>query len=78
MILRDAERAGIARRGAGMLTRNVLFGMNALSLGGFLLMGFAMALHRQRTIGSPLAFSLMGVGTALLLVGFYFGEPATG
>jgi hypothetical protein len=60
-----------------MLTRNLAFGMNILSLAGLLLMGFTLALSRQRRIVAPLAYALMGAGTALMFLGFYFGGGPT-
>ena len=70
------DRQG-AIAGHGMLTRNILFGMNILSLAGLLLMGFTLTLSRQKRLGAPLLYSLMGVGTALLFLGFYVGGAAT-
>ena len=56
-----------------MLGKDILFGMNLLSLGGFLVMGITLTLQRQHRIGGPAAFLLMGAGTALLLAGLYVG-----
>ncbi len=60
-----------------VFTRHLLFGMNLVTLVGFVLMGIALTLNRQQAIGRPSAFALMGVGTALLLLGFYIAPPAT-
>ena len=60
-----------------MLTREFLFGINLLTLLGFLLMGVGLTLTRQRAIGVPLAFVLMTVGTVLVFVGLYLAPPAT-
>jgi hypothetical protein len=54
-----------------LATRDVLFGMNALTLGGFVLMGVGLNLSRARRIRPPLAFALMGVGTLLVFAGVY-------
>ena len=58
-----------------MLTRNVAFGMNILSLAGFVLMGFGLALARRRQIRPPFAYALMAAGTALVFAGLYFAPP---
>jgi len=54
-----------------MLGKAVVFGMNVLTLVGFLVMGIGLTLSRQKRIRSPLAFALLGVGTALIFLGFY-------
>lgn len=60
-----------------MLGRAVVFGMNVLTLVGFLIMGVGLTLTRQKRIRAPLAFALMGIGTALIFVGFYLTpQPA--
>lgn len=48
-----------------------MFGMNALTLGGFVLMAVGLNLSRARRIRPPLAFALMGVGTILVFAGIY-------
>jgi hypothetical protein len=58
-----------------MFTKNFLFGMNIVSLAGFALMGVGLTLSRQRRIGVPAAFGLMGAGTALLVLGLYVAAP---
>jgi hypothetical protein len=57
-----------------MLTKNVIFGFNVLTLTGFLLLG--MALHRVGASKgrSPLGITLMLVGTALVFTGMYVGS----
>jgi hypothetical protein len=59
-----------------LATRDVLFGMNALTLGGFVLMGVGLNLSRARRIRPPLAFALMGVGTILVFAGVYTMQQA--
>ena len=59
-----------------MLTKEILYGMNILSLAGFLLMGIGLTLNRQQKIGLPIAFALMGAGTVLVFVGLYVVPPA--
>ncbi|HEX5455594.1 MAG TPA: hypothetical protein VFX06_17530 [Stellaceae bacterium] len=60
-----------------MLTREILFGMNVLTLIGFALMGIGLTFTRQRAMRAPLAFALMGTGTALVFFGLYAGPPAS-
>jgi hypothetical protein len=54
-----------------MLTADILFGLNILSLAGFVVMGLSLSLNRMGQIGRPLSFGLMGFGTALVLFGPY-------
>ena len=54
-----------------MLTKDILFGMNVLSLGGFLVMGLSLTLHRTGNVGVPLSIGLMCVGTALVFFGLF-------
>jgi uncharacterized membrane protein len=66
-----------AAPGLGMLTKEVLFGLNALTLAGFALMGIGLTLHRQQKVRVAIAFALMGAGTALVFLGIYAAAPAT-
>jgi len=59
-----------------MLTKEILFGFNIVSLAGFVLMGIGLTLNRQQKVGVPVAFTLMGVGTALVFFGLYVAVPA--
>jgi hypothetical protein len=54
-----------------MLTKEILFDMNVLTLVGLLMTGFGLTLRRTARAGLPLCLSVMGVGTALVLVGLY-------
>ena len=54
----------------------VFFGMNVVTLAGFAVMGIGLTLNRQGTIRAPMAFAMMGAGTALLLFGFYMAPSA--
>lgn len=54
-----------------MLTRNVLFGMNLLSLAGFAAMGMSLMLRRTANAGTGLCIGLMSLGTALVFAGLY-------
>jgi len=56
-----------------MLTKDILFGLNILSLAGFVVMGLSLSLNRAGQIGAPLSFGLMGAGTVLVLFGLYAG-----
>jgi hypothetical protein len=56
-----------------MFTKDLLFGMNILTLVGFVMMGLGLTLRRMGKAGLPLCFGLMGTGTALVFVGLYVG-----
>jgi hypothetical protein len=62
-------------RRAMLLTRNLAFGMNILSLAGLALMGIGLTLGRQKQIGTLPAAGLMGIGTVLTFVGLYVAAP---
>ena len=53
-----------------MLTKEILFGMNILTLAGFVVMGLTLTLNRM---GQALSIGLMTAGTALVFVGLYVG-----
>ena len=59
-----------------MFTKEILYGMNILSLAGFVLMGIGLTLNRQQKVRAPIAFTLMGAGTALVFLGLYVAVPA--
>jgi len=52
-----------------MLTKDILFGMNILTLVGLILTGFGLTLHRSANAGVPLCIGVMGIGTALVVAG---------
>ncbi len=54
-----------------MLTKDILFGMNVLSLVGFVVMGIGLNLNRTRKIRPAFAVALMSVGTVLVFAGLY-------
>lgn len=54
-----------------MFTKDILFGMNIVSLAGFVVMGLSLALSRMGNAGAPLSIGLMCVGTALVFFGLY-------
>jgi hypothetical protein len=55
-----------------MLTRDILFGMNLLTLAGFAVMGLSLTLRRMAAAGGPLSIGL--AGTALVFLGLYAGS----
>ena len=57
--------------GSTVLTKDILFGMNVLSLAGFLAMGLSLTLHRTGNAGIPLSIGLMCAGTALVFLGLF-------
>jgi len=59
-----------------MLTKELVYGMNILTLAGFALMGIGLTLNRQGRVQAPGAFALMGAGTALVCLGLYVAVPA--
>ena len=59
-----------------MLTKDILFGMNILSLAGFLVMGPSLTLHRTGNAGVPLSIGLMCAGTALVFYGLFVGNSS--
>jgi hypothetical protein len=56
-----------------MLTRDILFGMNILTLVRPMVTGFGLSLHRGARARLPLSIGVMVVGTALVLAGLYAG-----
>ena len=60
-----------------MLTKDLLFGMNIVSLAGFVVMFLALNLSRRPGVGKIWSIALMSVGTALLLVGLYVHTPSS-
>jgi hypothetical protein len=56
-----------------MLTKDILFGMNILTLAGFVMMGITLTLNRTGQAGRALSIGRMGAGTALVFAGLYAG-----
>ena len=56
-----------------MLTKDILFGMNILTLVGFVVMGITLTLNRRGQAGKALSIGLMAAGTALVFLGLYAG-----
>jgi hypothetical protein len=55
----------------GTLLQQSVFGMNILSLVGFLVMGLGLTLRRMAQAGTALVLALMSAGTVLVLLGLY-------
>jgi hypothetical protein len=56
-----------------VLTRDILFGMNLLTLAEFVVMGLTLILNRMGQTGKGLSIGLMAAGTALVFFGLYAG-----
>ncbi|HZU88390.1 MAG TPA: hypothetical protein VE993_03955 [Stellaceae bacterium] len=56
-----------------MLTKNLVFGFNIVTLAGFAVMAIGFNLGRTVRGRAPVGFALMGVGTALVFCGLYLG-----
>lgn len=54
-----------------MLTKDILLGMNILTLVGLLLTAFGLTLRRMGRAGLPLCMGVMSIGTVLVLAGLY-------
>jgi len=57
-----------------LLTNDIIFGMNILTLAGFVVMGLTLALNRIGQAGKGLSIGLMAAGTALVFLGLYAGD----
>jgi hypothetical protein len=64
-------------KGEGVLTKDILFGMNILTLAGFVVMGLTLTLNRMGRTGKALSISLMAAGTGLVFLGLYAGGWST-
>ena len=64
----DTTKAG------AMFTKDILFGMNILTLAGFVVMGLTLTLNRMGQARKPLSVGLMVAGTALVFLGLYAGS----
>jgi len=60
-----------------MFTKDILFGMNILSLAGFVVMGLSLSLRRMVQAGAPVCIGLMCVGTAWCFSGFILAAGQT-
>jgi len=59
-----------------VFTKEILFGMNVLTLTGFVVMGISLTLRRMNNAGVPLCIGIMCVGTALVLFGLFAGSSS--
>ena len=57
-----------------MLTKDILVGMNILTLAGFVMRGLTLTLNRMGQAGKAMSIGLMTAGTALVFVGLYVGR----
>jgi len=56
-----------------VLAKDILFGMNILTLAGFVVMGITLTLNRMGQAGKALCIGLMTAGTVLVFAGLYVG-----
>ena len=54
-----------------LLTRDAFHGLNLLIVIGFVAMGIGLNQSRQGRSRAPVAFAMMGIGTALVFIGLY-------
>ena len=54
-----------------MFTEDILFGMNLVTLAGFVVMGLSLTLRRMAQASAPVCIGLMCLGTALVFFGLY-------
>ena len=59
-----------------IFTRDIFHGLNLLVVVGFIAMGIGLNQSRQGRARAPVAFAMMGIGTALVFVGLYFARPS--
>jgi hypothetical protein len=71
-----AYRVKMPAVGGAVLTKEILFGMNILSLAGFLVMGLSLTLRRIGNAGVPLSIGRMCAGTALVFYGLFVGNSS--
>jgi uncharacterized membrane protein YhdT len=57
-----------------VLTKEILFGMNIVTLVGFLVMALSLTLQRAGNAGVPLIIGMMCAGTALVFFGLFAGS----
>jgi hypothetical protein len=60
-----------------LLTRDVFHGLNLLVVLGFVAMGIGLSQSRQGRSRAPIAFALMGIGTAMVFGGLYIAHLPT-
>jgi hypothetical protein len=57
-----------------LFTRDIFHGLNLLAVLGFVAMGIGLNQSRQGRSRTPVAFAMMGIGTALVFVGLYIAH----
>jgi hypothetical protein len=60
-----------------LLVQNILYGLNLLTIIGFVLMGIGINQSRQGRARAPAAFALMTAGTVCVIAGMYFGRAVS-
>ena len=73
-VAKAGQRINMTRWPTGegrVLTKDILFGMNILTLSGFVLMGLTLTLNRMGQAGKLLSIGLMTIGTVLVFGGLY-------
>lgn len=60
-----------------LLAQNILYGLNLLTIIGFVLMGIGVNQSRQGRARAPAAFALMTAGTICVVAGMYFGRSSS-
>ena len=63
----------LSERARTVLTKDILFGMNILTLAGFVVMGITLTLNRMGQTRKAFSVGLMVTGTALVFLGLYAG-----
>jgi hypothetical protein len=53
------------------VSKDILLGMNMVTLAGFAVMAIAINLSRTRTVRAPFGVAMMAAGTALVFFGLY-------
>jgi hypothetical protein len=53
------------------VSKDILFGMNIVTLAGFGVMAIAINLTRTRTVRPPLGVAMMAAGTVFVFLGLY-------
>ena len=68
-----SPQVGPTEEASAVLTRDIPFGMNILTLTGFVVMGLTLTVNRMGQAGKGLSIGLMAAGTALVFLGLYAG-----
>jgi hypothetical protein len=53
------------------VSKDILFGMNIVTLAGFAVMAIAVNLARTKAIRRPFGIAMMAAGTAVVFLGLY-------